>query len=284
MGMNRFLIVQFSRQKWGIGTSYVVEAALLPKTPGSERFLPEQICLRNRVVPIVDPAQLLETVAYSPNPPRVTKAVVISRGNLWLGLAVDEVLAAEKVESSHATWTAAYIPVGIRRDLIQGVGTLPNGDPLLLIDSEALISAWQHQTGQEAFPLPSGSRLGEKILETEEKSSYPGPDRRGHLRLERTERVLIQKSKESGYPAYRTVISLQKNLREDSVGLARVIKLLQQLGIVVGGEAVYQSKTLGKYGRHLGLFYITHHPPETILDRLHELEEVDKAELISFRA
>jgi hypothetical protein len=101
--------------------------------------------------------------------------------------------------------------------------------------------------------------------------------------LERTERTLIQKSKQSGYPAYRAVISFQKNLDENSVQLTRVVKLLQRLGTVVGAEAIYKPKILGKFGRHLGLLYLTDQPAETILNRLHELHEVEKVELVSFR-
>ncbi|GEM_PF-4410403 len=281
--MNRFLAVQFAGQKWGIDTAYVVQAAPIPKESRGTESLPEYLCVRDRAVPLIDPSSLLGVIVYDPTPATIPQGVVISRGNVWLALAVSRVLGVQEIEISQATWIGTYVPIGIRRDLVLGVGTNSGGDPLILIHPEALISAWQQQRGEEAFPLPSGPRLGEKILANQEKTNYPGPERRSHLRLERTERILIQKSKQSGYPAYRAIISFQKSLDEDSVQLPRVVKLLQRLGTVVGAEAIYKPKILGKFGRHLGFLYLTDQPAEAILNRLHELQEVEKAELVSFR-
>lgn len=281
--MNRFLVIQFAGQKWGVDAAYVVRAIPIPKELIGTESLPEYLCVRDRAVPLIAPSSLLGVIAYDPAPAAILQGVVISRGNVWLALAVSRVLGVQEIEISQAAWIDAYVPIGIRRDLVLGVGTNSGGDPLILIHPEALISAWQQQRGESAFPLPSGPRLGEKILANQEKTNYPGPERRSHLRLERTERTLIQKSKQSGYSVYRAVISFQKNLDEDSVQLPRVVKLLQQSGTVVGGEAIYKPKILGKFGRHLGLLYLTDQPPETILNRLHELQEVEKAEMVSFR-
>ncbi len=281
--MRYFLAVQFAGQKWGIDIAYIVQAILLPRGSSGKESLPEYLCVRNRAVPLIVPSSLVGMITYDPAPAAATHAVVISRGNLWLALAVSRVLGVQEIEISHASWIDTYIPIGMRRDLVFGVGTNSDGDPLILIHSERLISAWQEQSGEEAFPLPSGLRLGEKILANQEKPNDTGQERRSHLRLERTEWTLIQKSKQSGYPAYRAIISFQKSLDEDSVQLPRVVKLLQQSGTVVGAEAIYKPQILGKFGRHLGFFYLTSQPPETILNRLHELQEVEKAELVSFR-
>lgn len=282
--MNHFLAVQFAEQKWGIDAAYVVEAISIPKESRGTESLPEYLCVRDRAVPLIDPSSLLGVIAYDTAPSMAAnKGIVISRGNVWLALAVNRILGVQEIEVTQTAWVGTYVPIGIRRDLVLGVGTNSNGDPLILIHSEALISAWQQQRGEEAFPLPPGPRLGEKILANQEKPGYPGPERRSHLRLEKTERTLIQKSKQSGYPAYRAIISFQKSLDEDSVQLPRVVKLLQQSGTVVGSEAIYKPKILGKFGRHLGLLYLTDQPPETILNRLHELQEVERAELVSFR-
>ncbi len=281
--MNRFLAVQFAGQKWGIDVAYVARAIPIPKESSGTESLPGYLCVRDRAVPLIDPSSLLGVIAYDSTPAAITQGVVISRGNVWLALLVNRILGVQEIEITQAAWISTYVPIGIRRDLVLGVGTNSGGDPLILIHPEALISAWQQQRGEEAFPLPPGPRLGEKILTNQNRPDYPGPDRRSHLRLERTERTLIQKSKQSGYLVYRAIISFQKSIDEDSVQLPRVVKLLQQSGTVVGGEAIYKPKILGKFGRHLGLLYLTDQPPETILNRLHELHEVEKAELVSFR-
>lgn len=284
--MNRFLVLEFSNQRWGVDVGFVAGVTGLTRECPNFDSLPEQITVGERVIPLTDPADLFGLVSYEPTAVKMTRAVLLSRGSFWLGLAVHKVLTIEPIEMSHAGWVGSYVPVGVRRDLLQGAGTTPDGSPVLLIHAERLISAWQEKQGLIAFPLPKGPRLGEKILSqggVSLQKSYSGPERRSHLRLERTEQVLIQKSKQSGYPAYRTVISFRKDLKNDSLQVVEAVKILEQFGTVVGKEVIHRPKILGKFGRHLGLIYLTQHPPETVLNRLHEIEEVDQAELISFK-
>src|SRR3989338_3845216 len=101
--MSRFLVLEFSSQKWGVELDYIAGVTELPRECLGFDSLPEQIIVRDKVIPLADPAALFGTVSYEPMTSKMTKTVVLSRGSFWLGLAVNKVLTIEPIEISGAT-------------------------------------------------------------------------------------------------------------------------------------------------------------------------------------
>lgn len=284
--MGTFLAVRFNQQVWGFDLSYVAGTGATRQVASAPTPAPGRFYFQNRLIPLVNLASLcgVASMGDSASPYDLSvpwHIVVLKRGWIRFGVRVEKVLQVLKLDFLGGPWREnCCLPLGMSAGLIQGVGTTADGRVIPCLKVEALIAQWQEQQGESAFPIPHGPRLGEVNVIGDSVQKEIEPERRGHLRLDHHEWVLIRKSRESGYPAYRAVISLEKSFKDDPSYASPVVELLQQMGTVIHAEAIYHSKGLGKNGRHLGLFYISEHPPETILARLHDLEEVDRAELI----
>lgn len=137
-----YLIVQVGTERYALSGAKIREVVRWrPPTPvpGAPHVLPGIISQRGVVLPVVDLRHLLELGATEPD--RATRLVIVHEKQIDVALLVDAAL-----DLCHLTTDdLARLPKGLdphRARLLRAVAQY-EGEPLLVIDLEALVTALQ---------------------------------------------------------------------------------------------------------------------------------------------